>query len=61
MNIKYKLIKLRKIIKGIFTSKSARNLESMAKNEDPLGYVALGTALNSLIESSNKVKPKMNL
>lgn len=55
MNIKYKLIKLRKIIKGIFTSKSARNLESMAKNEDPLGYVALGTALNSLIESSNKV------
>lgn len=56
MSIKEELIKLREKIKEVFTSESVKELETMAKKEDPLGYGALGTAIHRLIESKNKAE-----
>ena len=56
MDIKEELIKLREKIKGAFTSESVKELETMAKKEDPLGYGALGTAIGRLIESKNETE-----
>lgn len=56
MDIKEELIKLREKIKGAFTSESVKELETMAKKEDPLGYGALGTTIGRLIESKNETE-----
>lgn len=56
MDIKEELIKLREKIKGAFTSESVKELETMAKKEDSLGYGALGTAIGRLIESKNETE-----
>lgn len=56
MGIKEELIRLREKISDSFTSESVKELETMAKKEDPLGYEALGTTIGRLIESKNEIE-----
>lgn len=56
MDIKDKLIKLRKKIDDAFTSEAIKEIEIMSKKEDPLGYGALGAAIDRLVESKNEIE-----